>query len=317
MFSEDRRVRVGTWNLDGRQTDRHVQLLRSAACDVCLLTEVNDHLLLPGYTGHLAAAHMRPNVRWAGVFSRLDIDPLPDPHTASAMARVDGITFVSSILPWKGSDGVDPWQGANHAERTRHALETLLGAMPNSEVCWGGDWNHAFSGPEYAGSHAGRADLAEAVSDLGLSVPTALLPHALDGLLSIDHIAVPSSWEVRSAERILGADLTGRLSDHDLYVVDAHAGRPNPRSTNESIGTLLVVRRGVVTPAALSAVARVHAPHPGGPRWIADLLGRSHRHPDDQMRDGCRATGGAGAPWHVVRREIPVEVRHDHGSSPS
>ena len=93
-------MRIGTWNLAGRWSDRHQEALVSADCKVWLLTEVSDRLTLPGYRGHVTTADMRPKVRWAGVFSRLDVEPLPDPHPASAMARVDGMTFVSSILPW-------------------------------------------------------------------------------------------------------------------------------------------------------------------------------------------------------------------------
>ena len=47
-------------------------------------------------------------------------------------------------------------------------------------------------------------------------MPTADLPHRLDGLLSIDHVGVPRPWSVLAAERV---DARG-LSDHDCYVVD-------------------------------------------------------------------------------------------------
>ena len=84
---------------------------------------------------------------------------------------------------------------------------------------WGGDWNHALTGKEYAGSIGGRRFILGAVDDLGLEVPTAELPHAIDGLLSIDHVAVPRAWS-SSASRI-SAELDGRrLSDHDAYVVE-------------------------------------------------------------------------------------------------
>ena len=50
-------------------------------------------------------------------------------------------------------------------------------------------------------------------------VPTAELPHAIDGLRSIDHIAVPRAWS-STASRIR-AELDGRrLPDHDAYVVE-------------------------------------------------------------------------------------------------
>lgn len=207
-------MRIGTWNLAGRWSDRHLDCLSAADCDFWLLTEVSDWLVLPHYTGHVTSAEMRSKVRWAGIFSRVALEPLADPHPASAMARIGETTFVSSILPWKGTGDVQP------RARTRHALETLLAALPNGGLCWGGDWNHALSGPRYAGSKAGRETIAHAANRLGLAVATADLPHALSGLLSIDHIAVPNSWPVLAAQRIAAVDGPDRLSDHDIYVVD-------------------------------------------------------------------------------------------------
>ena len=128
-------MRIGTWNLDGRRSDRHVRLLRSIDCDVWLLTEVSDRLSVPGYTGTVTSAEMRSNVRWAGIFSRLDVEPLSDPHSASAMARVGGMTFVSSVLPWKGCGDIGPRQGSNHPERTRHTLDSLASHLPDDELC--------------------------------------------------------------------------------------------------------------------------------------------------------------------------------------
>ncbi len=181
---------------------------------------MSDRLAIPDYTGHVTSAEMRSKVRWAGIFSRTPLEPLADPHPASAMARIGETTFVSSILPWKGTGDVEPWHGINHADRTRATLETLFAAFPERELCWGGDWNLAISGPEFAGSCGGRAALTETVAELGLALPTAELPHALDGLLSIDHIAVPNSWHVVAGQRIPAFNGPVRLSDHDLYVVD-------------------------------------------------------------------------------------------------
>lgn len=215
----------------GRWSDRHLELLDSADCDVWLLTEVSDRLDLPGYIGHLSSTPMRAKVQWAGVFSRTTLEPLPDPHPASAMAQVGNTTFVSSIIPWRGSGDVEPWHGENHIARTRDALDTLLAAMPSGDLCWGGDWNHAFSGPEYAGSKPGREAIKRALTTRGLTITTAELPHALDGLLSIDHIAVPSGWHVLSTERG-SAEADGiRLSDHDLYVVEVSDAAAMPKVT--------------------------------------------------------------------------------------
>jgi hypothetical protein len=84
---------------------------------------------------------------------------------------------------------------------------------------WGGDWNHALTGREYTGSATGRASVLAALEALELQVPTRELPHRVEGLLSIDHIAVPASWQVEDAYRIVAADAGKRLSDHDAYVV--------------------------------------------------------------------------------------------------
>ncbi|TKJ28306.1 hypothetical protein A6V29_02575 [Blastococcus sp. CCUG 61487] len=78
------------------------------------------------------------------------------------------------------------------------------------------------TGPENAGSLGGRKHLLAAVAELGLQVPTADLPHRLDGLLTIDHVGVPVSWKVVDARRL---DATG-LSDHDCYVVDVEVPAP-------------------------------------------------------------------------------------------
>lgn len=52
------RVRIGTWNLQGRWDDRHLELLTSLRCDVLLLTDVSDRVAIPGMRGHVAAAEM-------------------------------------------------------------------------------------------------------------------------------------------------------------------------------------------------------------------------------------------------------------------
>jgi hypothetical protein len=54
------------------------------------------------------------------------------------------------------------------------------------------------------------------VADLGLAVPTGDRPHRIEGVLSIDRIAVPATWAVASCRRV-PAD---GLSDHDAYVVE-------------------------------------------------------------------------------------------------
>ena len=144
--------------------------------------------------------------------------PHPPLHPASAAAVVDGTTYVSSILPWAGSGGKDPWNGVDHPARVVSTLKVLAPFLHEQKhLVWGGDWNHSLAGPERAGSAAGRMHLLALVDDLGLCVPTAGLSHHLTGLLSIDHVAVRGGAE--DAGRVVATTDGRRLGDHDFYVV--------------------------------------------------------------------------------------------------
>lgn len=212
-------MRVGTWNLAGRWSPAHRGLLTVQDCDVWLLTEVRDDVDLPGYQLHLTAGEMAHGRHWAGVFSRSALTALPDPHTASAAGVVDGVAFCSTVLPWR-TCGPNPWGEGTHAERTAVALDSLLAALPRGALVWGGDWNHSLVGPEWAGSKAGRTHIERALDELGLQVPTRDLPHRLDGVGTIDHIAVPREVIVLDATRVSALGPDGALSDHDAYVVE-------------------------------------------------------------------------------------------------
>ncbi len=98
-------------------------------------------------------------------------------------------------------------------------MSELLTNLPTHDLVWGGDWNHALSGREYAGSAGGRHAVLAAMEELGLEAPTAELPHAIEGLLSIDHVAVPAGTAA-TARRVVAEHDGRRLSDHDAYVVD-------------------------------------------------------------------------------------------------
>jgi hypothetical protein len=151
---------------------------------------MSGRVVLPGLDLHLGGLSMMPQRRWSAVASRLPLRPMPDPHGASAMAELDGLRACSSLLPWRSCDTQDPWAVATTAEKTIAAVAAVEAAVP---TVWGGDWNHALSGREWTGSVAGRRSMLESV-ERGLQVPTAVSPHQIEDLLSIDHIAVPKSW---------------------------------------------------------------------------------------------------------------------------
>lgn len=220
-------MRIGTWNLEGRWDSRHQALIDRMDCDVLLLTEVSERVALEAHEMHASESLMAARRRWSAVASRIGLEPLPDPHGASASALADGMQVCSSILPWRSCGDRPPWHGSTTAERTVHALAAI---EPSRPTVWGGDWNHALAGREWTGSVAGRRALLDTVTRLGLQVATAAQPHQVEGLLSIDHVAVPRQWEVAGVERIRAFADGARLSDHDAYVVEVRGVCGAPRS---------------------------------------------------------------------------------------
>jgi endonuclease/exonuclease/phosphatase family metal-dependent hydrolase len=210
-------VRIGSWNLQGRWDQRHHDQIIAMCCDILLLTEVSERVQLPGVRLHATSALMAPRRRWAAVASRQPLHPLPDPHGASAMAEIDGLRVCSSILPWRSCGTQPPWTGSTTAAKTESAVASIEAVAP---TVWGGDWNHAMSGREWSGSQPGRRSILEAVDRLGLQLPTEGAPHQIPGLLSIDHIAVPTSWTVLKFEHHPAFSNGARISDHDAYVVE-------------------------------------------------------------------------------------------------
>jgi hypothetical protein len=225
-------MRIGTWNVENRLiTEEHRDLLLAQNCDVWLLTELNRKWmdsegkifdfhchLSAGIQGRLKGSNqVLAAVLCLQAFDRL----LPDPHPASAAAIINGITYCSTILPWRSAKGV-PWVGSNHSERTLGAITSLLKQLPTHNLVWGGDWNHSLIGKEHAGSMAGRKHVLQAVKKLGLNVPTTDLLHRGDYCNAFDHIAVPTNWKVTDAKRICAKSAKGAkdLSDHDAYVIE-------------------------------------------------------------------------------------------------
>ena len=74
-------------------------------------------------------------------------------------------------------------------------------------------------GSDWAGTGSGRTAIAELLGEHKLSVPTRSLVIAKPGQRSVDHIAVPITWDVHSAVRVTAHAPGQELSDHDAYVV--------------------------------------------------------------------------------------------------
>ncbi|MET3962762.1 hypothetical protein ABIE44_002696 [Marmoricola sp. OAE513] len=213
-------MRIGTWNLEGKWSDDHARLLGELACDVWLLTE-NVPLARPdGYDLHLTVDRMGEKKYWAGIASRWPIDPLPDPDVASALGQISGVRFCSSVLPWKQAGQYSPWGGGSHGREMAEVLGRLRPVLAEPPVVWGGDWNQPLSGNIQGFTRDAQRVLLGAVDAAGLVVPTQLLPGRPAGQQSIDHIAVPASWEVVDAGHVA---VTPSLSDHDAYWIEVVA----------------------------------------------------------------------------------------------
>lgn len=222
-------LRLGTWNLAGRWSERHKAALAAVDCDVWLLTEVRSDTAMDGYQPHFSAGFMATDRHWAGLLFRrgTEIDGWrPDPHPASAAATVEGITYCSSILPWRACGTKNPWIGGTCEAKTDAATRTIATALPAGTTVWGGDWNHGLSGPERAGSRAGRDHINRTLDSLELRAVTTELAHRIDGLRTIDHIAVPKDFNVQQVRRIEMTANGRPLSDHDAYVVEAIVALP-------------------------------------------------------------------------------------------
>jgi hypothetical protein len=215
-------MRIGTWNLDGRWSADHRRFLKEEECDIWLLTEVptafslDDGALFPSTPMATAKA-------WAAVWSTGDVVESSSPHPAAATAVRDGFLLCSCVLPWRAArvfwpeDTGDDIAAITTAALARLETGLLAAARP---VVWGGDWNHALHGREDVGTNDGRRAIGKVLAAIGLQVPTENLPNATPGMLSIDHIAIPTEWHVGDCRRVVAGADGKRLSDHDAYIVD-------------------------------------------------------------------------------------------------
>jgi hypothetical protein len=211
-------MRIGTWNLAGSWSADHASLLLELGCDVLLLTECPAEATLPGYVRHATVTRISgTDTHWSTVLSTRPMEPLPDPHPASAAVRIEGVVFCASVLPWPLAGDSWPWGPPDHRSRMQHTLVELGDAFGGRPVVWGGDWNQPLTGSLAGFSRAARDAIATSTEALGLQVPTRSLLGRTAGQGSIDHLAVPRSWTVREAGCV---PVDVRLSDHDAYWVD-------------------------------------------------------------------------------------------------
>lgn len=231
-------MRIGTWNLEqaapaGPRGLAQARTLGSHQVELWLLTEVDRRLSLPGYSVALSSfSSARPGMSWAGVASSWPLQEIPAGHEGLALAAVmvDQLTALAaaSVLPWRGAarywpgDAAAPLHARFTATLNEHdaAIRQAQRQHGCDAVVWGGDFNQALSGPELAGSAAGRIELTRVFAAAGLRAATANAEHLLPGVASIDHVALPMAWGVTAVEVLRPEDDGRQLSDHAAYVVD-------------------------------------------------------------------------------------------------
>ncbi|MCU1602757.1 MAG: hypothetical protein JWO22_3466 [Frankiales bacterium] len=192
---------VATWNLAAQASAAHEEYLESLGADVLLVTEVPASAA----TGARSNGTMTLGQHYADVRGAEPADSALD---FTARGSRDGVTYLSSVLPWRG-------MGGSQAERTLEWVERLDAAWPDGPVVWGGDWNHEMHGRVWVGCREGRDAINGLLERRGLVCRTAML-QTRQGARSIDHIALPATWSVRQVEI---REAVG-LSDHDGVIVE-------------------------------------------------------------------------------------------------
>lgn len=213
-------MRIGTWNLEGRWSAGHATFMQHCACDVWLLSIVQDAFALD--SGETARSGPRgDDVSWSAVWSAAGLEAREPSHPAVACGRLGELRACSSVLPWRTAAAFSDDDGDSVASITRAAIGGVRNALAGGhDVIWGGGWNHGLNEHEHVGTLIGRRAIRVLVAELTLQTPTARLPNSIPGMFSTDHIAVPERWVVQDARRVIARLGGRRLTDCDAYVVE-------------------------------------------------------------------------------------------------
>ena len=245
-------LKIATWNLARvlpKQAARSAKIVRwldRIDADVWVLTETHNSVSPgPGYsaasTGY-ADRPSEPGERWATIWSRLRIEPLPPTRDAARTVAAlvhppDGAPLVvyGTVLPWLGSQWRDFPADNGLAFRAALAAQladwiALVRQFPGGDLCVLGDLNQDLSRRYYYGSRGNRLALLDALRTVGLSAltadPTDPVRAVARDRASIDHICLPARVVQQGSARLevwpSGAAPDRRLSDH--YGVAADLG---------------------------------------------------------------------------------------------
>ena len=134
-------MRIGTWNLEGRWSDAHEDLLLEANCDVWLLTEVPASLALVGFDQHRTIDLMSSGKgakHWAAILSTVESQVRNPTLIRPPLLRWSATSeSSSSVLPWRTCVG-PAWTGETLAETQELAIQPLRLSLASAATIWGG-----------------------------------------------------------------------------------------------------------------------------------------------------------------------------------
>lgn len=242
-------MRVATWNLQ-RPTSpmtargrRLIDWLQQVDADIWVLTETHESVR-PGpdfrsvmTTG--ADPTGRPGERWAVIWSRFTIEPLPDTSdpVRAVSARIipkrgAPLVVYATVLPWVGSSWRDVRAVGGEAFAAALNLQAqdwtaLRAAHPDHDLILAGDFNQDLADSHFYGSHDNRRRLVEALQTTGVIPLTSgggdPVRRDSPPLACIDHICITAMSRWRAGIAWRWPDLPtpdSRLSDHFGVAVD-------------------------------------------------------------------------------------------------
>jgi hypothetical protein len=247
-------LRIGTWNVEyarGVEKNRaRLELLRSWAADVWVLTETHDDLdLSPTHKPiHSEPRYTTPGGRWTTIWTSLPVIeclPTSDPGRCVAV-RLDAgdageVIVFGTVLPWNGDVGPDPDHPARGWEEFPRVVpvqglewESLRSRHPSATLVVAGDLNQDLGGAHYYGTKACRALLRDELAKAGLACLTTTDRFAPGELAHppIDHVCAGAGHGRTLTSTVRGWDnvVDGvRLSDHGGVLASLQIARSPAR----------------------------------------------------------------------------------------
>jgi hypothetical protein len=234
-------MHIGTWNVEyatRKHNAQRIERMRAANCDVWVLTETHDDLVLgAGYKAVSTSLRVgaSPGSRWTTIWTRYPIKEAlklaDDSRTAGAVLStpLGDLIVYGTVLPWHSDRASNP-DAKNWSEHHRVIPEqgeewkVLRGRYPEAGLCVAGDLNMSLGGKHYYGTKLGRELLQKALKDAELACVTEasdLLDTRLDHP-PIDHVCVSVSLAARAKviDAWNGTVARIKLSDHSAVVVE-------------------------------------------------------------------------------------------------